>query len=128
MHQGNTLPLSPVLKLCHFELVVGYTFNPSTREQRQVDLCKLEASLVYRKLQESQGYTEKPCLEKQKDKVILSCPSFSQVANTCNQLSQTKILPEIQESPRPNLSLPQGGSIGCDLAGSPDRVSLCSSG
>jgi hypothetical protein len=31
--------------------------------QRQVDLCKLEASLVYRELQDSQGYTEKPCVE-----------------------------------------------------------------
>ena len=25
-----------------------YVFNPSTREQRQVDLCECEASLVYR--------------------------------------------------------------------------------
>jgi hypothetical protein len=30
--------------------------------QRQVNLCEFEASLVYREFQDSQGYTEKPCL------------------------------------------------------------------
>jgi hypothetical protein len=29
-------------------MVVVHTFNPSIQTQRQVDLCELEASLVYR--------------------------------------------------------------------------------
>jgi hypothetical protein len=35
------------------------------RKQRQVDLCELETSLIHRaEFQDSQGYTEKPCLKK----------------------------------------------------------------
>jgi hypothetical protein len=41
--------------------VVAHAFNPSPWEA--------EASLVYRvTVQDSQGYTEKPCLEKSKNK------------------------------------------------------------
>ena len=39
------------------QVVVMHTFNP-----RQADLCEFEASLVYTKFQDSQDYTEKPCL------------------------------------------------------------------
>jgi hypothetical protein len=41
---------------------------PALRRQRQVDLCELEASLVYREseFQNIQGSTEKPCLKKTK--------------------------------------------------------------
>ena len=38
---------------------------PALWRQRQVDLCEVKASLVYRvSFQDSQDYTEKPCLEK----------------------------------------------------------------
>ena len=37
------------------------------RRQRYADLCGFEASLVYKnEFQDSQSYTEKPCLEKKK--------------------------------------------------------------
>ena len=42
--------------------MVAHAFNPSTQE------AEAEASLVYRVAQDSQGYTEKPCLEKNKNK------------------------------------------------------------
>jgi hypothetical protein len=32
-------------------------------------ISEFEASLVYREFQDSQGYTEKPCLKKQKTKI-----------------------------------------------------------
>jgi hypothetical protein len=48
--------------------VVAHTFNPSTREEEAGRFLKFEASLVYREFQDSQGYTEKPCLEKPKTK------------------------------------------------------------
>jgi len=41
---------------------------PTLRRQRQVDFCEFKASLVYRavsRFQDSHGYTEKLCLEKQ---------------------------------------------------------------
>ena len=42
---------------------------PALRRQNQADLCELETNLVYKsKLQDSQGYTEKPCLQKQTKK------------------------------------------------------------
>jgi hypothetical protein len=37
--------------------------------QRQADLCEFEASLVYRvRSRAARGYTEKPCLRKQKQR------------------------------------------------------------
>jgi hypothetical protein len=40
--------------------MVAHTFNPSTKE--------FEARLVYRELQDIQGYTEKPRLKRQANK------------------------------------------------------------
>jgi hypothetical protein len=42
-----------------------HTLNPSTGRQRQAELCEFKTSLFY-KFQDSQGYTEKPCLVKNK--------------------------------------------------------------
>lgn len=52
--------------------MVVHAFDPS-RRQRQVELCELEASLVYRPSSRSarQGYTEKPCLGNQKQAKML---------------------------------------------------------
>jgi hypothetical protein len=44
---------------------VGHTFNPSTQEAEAEDLCW---PALQSKLQNSQGYTEKPCLEKPNQK------------------------------------------------------------
>ena len=46
----------------------AHAFNSALWRQRQVDLSEFEASLVYRvsSRTESQGCTEKLCLEKQK--------------------------------------------------------------
>jgi hypothetical protein len=41
---------------------------PGLRRQRQADLCEFKARLVYSEFQDSQNYTEKPCLEKPKTK------------------------------------------------------------
>ena len=44
---------------------------PALRRQRQMDLCEFETSLVYKEFQDSQGYREKPCLEKPNQKKII---------------------------------------------------------
>jgi hypothetical protein len=36
------------------------------QRQRQMDLCKFEASLLHTKYQASQEYTVRPCLKKKK--------------------------------------------------------------
>jgi hypothetical protein len=49
--------------------VVVHTFNPSTGEAEAGGFLSFEAILVYKsEFQDSQGYTEKPCLEKPKKK------------------------------------------------------------
>jgi hypothetical protein len=44
--------------------VVANAFNPSTRRQRQVDFWVQGHPGLQSEFQDSQGYTEKPCLEK----------------------------------------------------------------
>jgi hypothetical protein len=46
--------------------VVAHAFNPSRGRGRQIS--EFEGSLVFKEFQDSQGYTEKPCLEKTKKK------------------------------------------------------------
>jgi hypothetical protein len=46
--------------------VVVHTFNPSTREAEAGRFLEFEPGLQS-EFQEGQGYTEKPCLEKQKN-------------------------------------------------------------
>ena len=50
------------------QVVVAHNFNPSTREQRQADICEFKTSLGYiqGEFQNTQNYTEKPCLQEQK--------------------------------------------------------------
>lgn len=36
----------------------GHNLNPSTRRQKQANLCEFRASLVYMKFQNSRGYAE----------------------------------------------------------------------
>jgi hypothetical protein len=49
--------------------MVVNAFNPSTQEAEGRQISEFEASLVYKvRFQDSQGYTEKPCLEKPKKK------------------------------------------------------------
>jgi hypothetical protein len=44
--------------------VVIYTFNPSKGEAGKVDVYEFKASLMYVKLQASQGYILRPSLQK----------------------------------------------------------------
>jgi hypothetical protein len=48
--------------------VVAHAFNPSTREAWQADFWVRGQPGLQSELQDSQGYTEKPCLEKPKKK------------------------------------------------------------
>jgi hypothetical protein len=48
--------------------VVAHAFNPSTREQRQADFWVRGQPGLQSEFQDSQCYTEKPCLEKTKKK------------------------------------------------------------
>jgi hypothetical protein len=44
---------------------------PALERRRQVDIREFEASLVYRvEFQDSQGYTEKSCVNRERKKVI----------------------------------------------------------
>jgi hypothetical protein len=45
---------------------VAHDFNPSTRRQRQADFWVQGQPGLQSEFQDSQGYTEKPCLEKPK--------------------------------------------------------------
>jgi hypothetical protein len=44
--------------------VVAHVFNPSTREAEAGGLLSLRPAWSQSEFQDSQGYTEKPCLEK----------------------------------------------------------------
>lgn len=37
----------------------GHKLNPSTRRQKQADLCEIRPSLVYMEFRSSQGYAER---------------------------------------------------------------------
>jgi hypothetical protein len=56
--------------------VVAHAFNPRTQDSggRGRRISEFEASLVYSEFQDSQGYTEKPCLgKKKKKKLNIAC-------------------------------------------------------
>jgi hypothetical protein len=46
--------------------VVAHAFNPSTLRQRQADFCIQGQPGLQSEFQDSQSYTEKPCLQKKK--------------------------------------------------------------
>jgi hypothetical protein len=48
--------------------VVAHAFNPSTREAEAGRFLSSRPSGLQSEFQDSQGYTEKPCLEKQTNK------------------------------------------------------------
>ena len=48
--------------------IVAHAFNPSTRWQKQEDFWVQGQPGLLSEFQDSQGYTEKPCLEKPKKK------------------------------------------------------------
>jgi hypothetical protein len=48
--------------------VVAHAFNPSTREAEAGGFLSLRPAWSTSEFQDSQGYTEKPCLEKPKKK------------------------------------------------------------
>jgi hypothetical protein len=48
--------------------VVVHAFNPSTREAEAIGFLSSRPPGLQSEFQDSQGYTEKPCLEKQKKK------------------------------------------------------------
>ena len=50
------------------QAVVVHTFNPSTREAEVGGFLSSRPACIQSEFQDSQGYTEKPCLEKQKTK------------------------------------------------------------
>jgi hypothetical protein len=46
--------------------VVAHAFNPSTREAEAGGFLSSRPACLQSEFQDNQGYTEKPCLEKQK--------------------------------------------------------------
>jgi hypothetical protein len=55
--------------------VVVHTFNPSTREAEAGGFLSLRQPGLQSEFQDSQGYTEKPCHEKQTNKQKAFNPS-----------------------------------------------------
>jgi hypothetical protein len=53
-----------LLKLLFCQAVVVHAFNPSTWEERQADFWVWGQPGLQSEFQDSQGYTEKPCLKK----------------------------------------------------------------
>ena len=49
------------------QAMVAYTFNPSLGGGGR-QISEFKASLIYSEFQDSQGYTEKPCLKNKTDK------------------------------------------------------------
>ena len=48
------------------QAVVVHTFNPSTREAEVGGFLSSRPACIQSEFQDSQGYTEKPCLKKKK--------------------------------------------------------------
>jgi hypothetical protein len=57
-----------ILKVSHEPGMVAHAFNPSSREAEAGEFLSSRPSGLQSKFQDSQGYTEKPCLKKQKQK------------------------------------------------------------
>jgi hypothetical protein len=51
---------------------MAHAFNPSTQRQKQADFFVWGQPGLQSDFQDSQGYTKKPCLEKQKTSVYLN--------------------------------------------------------
>jgi hypothetical protein len=47
----------------HEEVHILFHLTPALRRQRQADLCEFKVSPVKKLFQDSQGYTETPCLK-----------------------------------------------------------------
>lgn len=60
---GTSIYIKKYLSLA----AVGHAFNPSTK-QKQVDLCELEDSLVYRASSKTARAAQRNCLNKQRNK------------------------------------------------------------
>ena len=52
--------------------VVAYAFNPSTQEAEAGRFLSSRPARLQNEFQDSQGYTEKPCLEKPNKKQVVS--------------------------------------------------------
>jgi hypothetical protein len=64
---ANIQYIQELKKLNSSQVVVAHPFNPSTWEaKRQEDFWVRGQPDLQNEFQDSQGYTEKPCLEKQK--------------------------------------------------------------
>jgi hypothetical protein len=57
--------------------LVARAFNPSTQRQRQADFWVRGQPGLQSEFQDSQGYSEKPCLKKKKKKKEHECASAS---------------------------------------------------
>jgi hypothetical protein len=68
--------------------IVGHNFSPGTGKAEAGGSLIFEASLDYREFQDSQGYTEKPCLKKQKIKNI---PTIKRNSSLITSLTQKQI-------------------------------------
>jgi hypothetical protein len=65
--------------------VVAHTFNPSTWRQRRVDFWVQGQPGLQSEFQDSQGYTEKPCLKNKNKYIYIKWASIS----VCGELQRT---------------------------------------
>jgi hypothetical protein len=63
--------------------MVVHAFNPSTREAEAGRFLSSSQPGLQSELQDSQGYTEKPCLEKQKKKKKKKTNYFQEATYIC---------------------------------------------
>jgi hypothetical protein len=61
------------LKNCPSWAVVVHAFDPSTWEAEADRFLSSRQPGLQSEFQDSQGYTEKPCLKKKKKKIVLTC-------------------------------------------------------
>jgi hypothetical protein len=69
--------------------VVAHAFNPSPWEAEAVDFLVRDQDGLHSEFQESQGYTEKPCLEKQTTKQNPQNPKTPKTKTNKNPTKQT---------------------------------------
>jgi hypothetical protein len=84
--------------------MVAHTLVPGLRRQRQVDLWIRDQPGLQSEFQDSQGYTEKPCLEKQnkqktREAEEQKATAHSDLQSHSNRAIRKRVLPGVKQIP-----------------------------